>query len=116
MNKKIQLIVLCMAFLGLGLSMPSCPGQQAMQQQIDALKGKIDENEKQIQILITKLDHTNSEIGQMTTIVAQLNTVLTEQKQQMEQMGASIKSLNEKLAAPKTTAKPTAKTVKKRGH
>ena len=55
MNKKIQALVTAGAFLGMGIAMPSCPGQQAMQQQIDTLQTKTIELTQKI----SKVDSQN---------------------------------------------------------
>lgn len=116
MNNVIRIIVISGAVVGMGFSMPSCPGQQAMQQQVDALTAKSSEMNKDVQSLTTKSDQANTELTKLNALVAQLNTEMTEQKQKMEQIEVSIKALNDKLTAPKAPQKSAKSMPKKRGH
>jgi peptidoglycan hydrolase CwlO-like protein len=116
MRKIIQAIAISGAFLALGFSMPSCPGQQALQQQMDILQAKASEAGKELQVLVTKLDQANSEISKTNAVMAQMNTVITEQKLQIEQLEASMKILSDKITAPKAPPKNIKTHTKKRGN
>lgn len=62
---KLNWLVLGMAVVGLGFAMPSCPGQDAMQQEISALQSSNQELTKKVQTLttqVTTLTNENNEI------------------------------------------------------
>jgi hypothetical protein len=61
---KLNWIVLSMAAVGLGFAMPSCPGQDALQQQVNTLQSANQELTKKVQALtsqITTLTNENNE-------------------------------------------------------
>ena len=53
------------ALLGMGITMPSCPGQQAMQQQIDNLQTANQDLSKKVQLLNTQLNAIANDMNQV---------------------------------------------------
>jgi septal ring factor EnvC (AmiA/AmiB activator) len=105
MSKKFVAPVIGASFLMMGLSMPSCPGQQAMQQQVDALKASETEMKNRIAGLEGQIKSLRDEAEQTKGLMAQLGTGLTEQGKAIEEMKAAA-------AQPKPAAKPAAKPAK----
>ena len=101
MNKKLTGFALGAAMLGMGLSMPSCPGQQAMQEQLETLKtGQADSNKK-IQALDAQLKKMNGDVDQMKALVSQVSNAVLAQKMAIENMDAALKALQTKPAGKK---------------
>lgn len=108
MNKKLTWVAFGAAFAGMGMAMPSCPGQQAMQQQIDALNAKNGELEKRVQTMNTQLTTVNKDMGDVKTLLSQVSNTVLAQKQAIEQLDAAVKAAASK-PAPKAAAKPAPK-------
>ncbi len=102
MSKKFFAPVVGASFLLMGLSMPSCPGQQAMQQQVDALKTSEAEMKNRISALESQLTALKSEAEQNKGLLAQLGTGLTEQGKAIEEMQTAFKAA---AASPKPAVK-----------
>lgn len=98
MKKHLRWIVFSTAFLGMGLSMPSCPGQQAMQQQIDALQTANAEMSKKIQTLTTQVESVNADMTQVKQVLPQMTNVIQAQKGALDQLDASVKEMDAKIA------------------
>ena len=68
MKKYFKYLVFAASFAGMGIAMPSCPGQQAMQQQIDTLTNtNLDVNKKlrTMQGQITGLSNDMNQVKQL---------------------------------------------------
>jgi septal ring factor EnvC (AmiA/AmiB activator) len=98
MDRRLFLVAVVSAFLAMGISMPSCPGQQAMQQQIDGLNTKNGELTKKMQTMDNQLKGMAGEMGQMKELLAQVSNTVLAQKTAIEQLEAAMK------AAPKGKA------------
>ena len=92
MNKKITSLVLATSFLAMAMTMPSCPGQQAMQQQIDAGAAKNAEFAKSIQVLNTQVKTMTEDMTQVKTLLSQVSNTVLAQKTAMEQMDVALKA------------------------
>lgn len=101
---------MALATTGLGIAMPSCPGQQAMQQQIDALNGKNGDLAKKTQSLETQLKQATNELGQIKQLLPQMSQAILQQKTSIDAMDATLKDLQSR-AAKTPVSKPT-KSVK----
>jgi septal ring factor EnvC (AmiA/AmiB activator) len=98
MKKHLRWLVFLTAFCGMGISMPSCPGQQAMQQQIDALQTSNADLTKKVQTLTTQLESANADLTQIKQVLPQMTNVIQAQKGALDQLDASVKELDSKVA------------------
>jgi septal ring factor EnvC (AmiA/AmiB activator) len=112
MKKNLRWLVMGASFLGLGLSMPSCPGQQAMQQQVDALQAKNNELTKQIQGMDSQVKGMSKEVGDMRTLLGEVTNAIQGQRQTLTQLEDAVKNMQSKPAAGKGAAKAPAKKKK----
>ncbi|MCM2278224.1 MAG: hypothetical protein NDJ89_09130 [Oligoflexia bacterium] len=99
------------AVAGMGISMPSCPGQQAMQQQIDALQASNADLTKKVQMLETQNKTTAQDLSQIKQLLEQMTNAIQGQKGELTQLGTAVKELQ---ARPVPTA-PAPKARTKRG-
>ena len=99
MKKRLLSMTLATGFLAMGMSMPSCPGQQAMQQQIDALTQKSGEADKKLQALITNAQNTTKEVNDLKSSLATVTQTVIAQKQQLEAMDVQLKEVAAKAAS-----------------
>lgn len=105
MTKKISLMVLFVAFLCMGLSMPGCPGEQALQKQIDELTLKNSEATRRVQALESQVRSLNNDMGQVKLLLTQVSNTVLAQKQAIEQIETAIKAKTPKTAAKKISGK-----------
>jgi len=90
MNKKnLVTTVIAASFLTLGLSMPSCPGQQAMQQELDNFKKSQAEMQGRIGTLEAALKSMKDENEQTKGLIGQVSATLGEHTQAIEQLKAA---------------------------
>jgi septal ring factor EnvC (AmiA/AmiB activator) len=119
MSKKLRWLAFSAAFLGMGFAMPSCPGQQAMQQQIDALTTTNAALTKKVQELDSQVKTLNTDMNSAKEIFNQLNNAIQAQKTALEQLDTAFKASQAKpapVAKTKATPKAAAKTpLKKKG-
>ena len=112
-SNKTFYVVLGTAFLGMGMSMPSCPGQQAMQTQIDTLTQQNQELNKRTLSLDSQVKSLNSDMTQVKTLLKPMADAIQAQKAGMDQLDANLKEMQTKLAA---AAKPAPKSAGKKRH
>lgn len=104
MNRKLTWLALGAAVVGMGISMPSCPGQQAMQQQIDELKTKNAEMTKQLQAHDNQVKTLMGEMSQVKTLLQQISSAVLAQKQALEQIDAAMKTKSGKSKTSRSSA------------
>lgn len=92
-------VVLGAAFLGMGMSMPSCPGQQAMQQQVDLLTQQNQELNKRTLSMDGQIKSLNSDMTQVKTLLKPMADAIQAQKAGMDQLDANLKEIQTRLAA-----------------
>lgn len=121
MRNSLKFWGLAAAVVGLGMSMPSCPGQQAMQQQIDSLTSTNVMLTKQVSALHTRLKSVTDEQTQVKQLLGQITAAITAQKGAIEQLNTNLKQLQaaeiaraKAAAASKRLASRRKKPVKKR--
>ena len=102
MKKSLKLSILSATFVLMGFTMPSCPGQEAMEQRIAALETNKLDLTKKVQSLNAQVTSVNKDMGEMRQVLVQMTTVIQAQKGAIEQLEASINAL-------KTHAKPSSK-------
>lgn len=92
MKPKLRLLALAAAFVGMGLSLPSCPGQQAMQQQVDLLNTREADMNKRLQAAESEVRTMRGELNKVTTVLTQVGNTVLAQKATLEQMEAAAKA------------------------
>lgn len=97
-------VVLFAAFIGMGMSMPSCPGQQAMQQQIDTLTAQNAELTKHVQAADAQIKSLNKDMTDVKNLLQPMANAIQAQKASIDQIDANMKEIQAKM-----TAKPAAK-------
>jgi septal ring factor EnvC (AmiA/AmiB activator) len=97
LNKSLFLIPTAIGLMG--MAMPSCPGQQAMQQQIDALQTANTELTKKVQTLTLEVNTINTDMAQVKQILPQITNLMTTQKTTLDQYDIAIKDLQAKWTA-----------------
>ena len=105
-------VVILTAFVGLGMSMPSCPGQQAMQQQIDSIQASNTDLSKRLQTIDSQTKTLNGDMSQVKQLLKPMSDAIQAQKTAIDQLDANFKELQTKLAAA-AAAKPAAKSAPK---
>lgn len=93
-------VILIAAFLGMGMSMPSCPGQQAMQQQIDTLTTQNADLTKKLQGADSQIKTLNADMTQVKTLLKPMADAIQAQKTAMDQLNANLTELQAKLTKP----------------
>ena len=99
MSKK-PIVLMVAAFFGLGMSMPSCPGQQAMQQQIDTLTQQNADLTRRLMAIDGRLKPVEADMSQVKQLLKPMSDAIQAQKAAMDQLDANIKNIQAKLAAP----------------
>ncbi len=99
--RRLKWIALPLATLGLGISMPSCPGQQAMQQQLDSVEKRESALTQRVQSLENQLKNLNTEMGKVKQQLANISGIVIEQKRAIESLQTEVV----KLRAPAKPAK-----------
>ena len=89
------------AALGFGFSMPSCPGQQAMQQQIDALQAKANEDAGRIDALSTQVATLNKSVSDLQAQLGSMGPTVIAQKEELESLRESLKEVQPRLPSAK---------------
>ena len=93
---KLNWIVLGMAVVGLGFAMPSCPGQDAMQQQINALQSSNQEISKKVQTLTTQVTTLASENAEIKKFVFSASGIFSAQEVLNGQIKKDLESMKSK--------------------
>lgn len=105
MKKQVQWLIYATAFAGMGIAMPSCPGQQEMKQQIEALQTSNQELNLQIKKMHKELQSLNSDMGQVKQVLPQMTNVIQAQKGALDQLEAKVNSLATKAASKASSKK-----------
>jgi septal ring factor EnvC (AmiA/AmiB activator) len=97
MNRKLYWLAIGSACATLGLSMPSCPGQQAMQQQVDAAQAKSAELERRVQQMDAQVKALGKDMVDVKTLLAEVSKNVLAQADTIKQMDEAMKA---RAAAP----------------
>ncbi len=81
------------ALMGLGLSMPGCPGQQETQKKIDDLTRKQSEMERQLQALGAQVGSMRGDLGRLKAPDEQLTKNLMTQNESLMRVEGQVKEL-----------------------
>ncbi len=114
MKKQSKLLTLSLSFLTIGLmgiAMPSCPGQQAMQTQIDALTQKATETDRKLQSLNGQIQGLSKELAEQKGINGNLSEAVLAQKESLKKFEEDLKTVTTAMSA-KSSGKPAAKKKK----
>lgn len=95
MKKNIRWMIFGAAFLGMGMSMPGCPGQQ-MQTQMDAMTAANQKLEGKLKGLETQVNQMAADMGQVKQLLPQMTNVIQAQKGAIDQLETSVKELRTK--------------------
>ncbi len=105
-SRTTQIAILCAAFAGMGLSMPGCPGTQALQQQVETLKTSEAELKGRLDAMETSNKSLKDEFTQAKTLLAQVSTTVLEH-------GETLKNLTApKVSHPAPKATKSSKSAK----
>jgi archaellum component FlaC len=99
MNKKLTWFAIGAAAVGMGIAMPQCPGQQAMQQQLDAVQASSTDAGKKIQAMNTQVGSLNNDMNQVKQLLAGMANTIQESKGQLMQLDSTVKDLQAKVTA-----------------
>ncbi len=110
---KIMSAALALSALGLGVSMPSCPGNQAMQSQVDALQTSQADLNRKILALDSKMRIVDTDMPQIKQILAQMTSTIQAQKAALDQLDAAVKAVDAKASHGGGGAKAKAAPKKK---
>lgn len=109
---KLVTVLSGLAMLTMGLSLPSCPGQQAIQQQIDGLTAKNTDVTRRLTAVEGQLKNSMTEMNQAKALLSQVSNTVLSQKQTIESLEETVKNLKA-APAPKTAAKAAPAAAKK---
>jgi septal ring factor EnvC (AmiA/AmiB activator) len=105
-NKKdFRWLVLTCACLGMGMAMPSCPGQQETQLKIDALQASQTDLARKVQALTSQINALNNDMSQVKQLLPQMTSVITAVKTSSDAMAADLKLIKDAETA--RAAKPS---------
>ncbi|MCM2322462.1 MAG: hypothetical protein NDJ90_04290 [Oligoflexia bacterium] len=105
MHLKWKWLAIPAAIAGMGISMPSCPGQQAIQQQIDALQAGNADLTKKVQTLETQNKIITQEMLQVKQLLEQMTSAIQSQKAELTLATTAIKELQARPVAPAPKAR-----------
>ena len=100
MKKYFKYLVFAASFAGMGIAMPSCPGQQAMQQQVDALQTANLEAGKKFRTLQTQVTGLSNDMNQVKQLLPQMTNVIQAQKAALDQLDVTVQQLRNKGKGP----------------
>ncbi len=100
----------------LGISMPSCPGQEDLQQKLAASQQEVTQLKARVQQLAQELQLVKDDYIRTKKLVEEIGTTVLAQKTVLEQLDAQTKALNAAMdSSNKRGAAPRAATPKKKG-
>ncbi|HLE00887.1 MAG TPA: hypothetical protein VJB59_11540 [Bdellovibrionota bacterium] len=101
----IRWIAFATAVVGMGIGMPSCPGQQAMQQQVETLQTSNADLSKRVQSLEGTLRTTTNEMTQIKQLLTQITGAIQAQKTSIEQLNTTVGQLQSSKGTRSTPTK-----------
>ena len=113
MTKNLRYGALVAAFIGMGMSMPGCPDQKAIQSQIDALQASSAELKTRVQALDQQMSGITNASNQTQELLTQMNGVIQAQKQAMDTLAAKVEAMH-RAPAPAAAAKKAAPAKRRR--
>lgn len=120
MGRNLKTVALGAALLGLGMSMPSCPGEKAMQQQLDSLQTSHADLTKKVQVLDAQIKTLNNEMTQVKQLLGQMTSAIQTQGGALERLDGAVKEIQTRLTPAarggRTGAKAPAAPAHRRVH
>jgi len=95
-TKYFKYLIFAASFAGMGVGMPSCPGQQAMQQQIDALQTTNLDTTKKLHTLQTQVTGLSNDMNQVKQLLPQMTNVIQAQKGALDQLDTTVQQMRNK--------------------
>jgi peptidoglycan hydrolase CwlO-like protein len=117
MHKNLRILAFASAFVGMGIAMPQCPGQQAMQQQIDGLEAKGQDTTRRLQAMDAEVKRLNGEFVTAKQLLAQMTDAIQAQKTALDKLNGAMEAQAQAAAAAAQkarAAKPAKAPAKKR--
>ncbi len=116
MNKKMSILACSAAFVAMGMGMPQCPGEKAMQQQMDLLQTSNQALTTKLSAMDSQMKSVSADATQTKQLMTQLAGVVTAQKDALDRMDLAVKDLQAKVTALSTVkAKAPVSKGKKKG-
>jgi septal ring factor EnvC (AmiA/AmiB activator) len=109
-NQTRTLALLVAAFFTMAFTLPGCPDVDGLNQRLDGLEKKSNENTKQLREIADNMRTLNDEHNTMKTLVSQVSTTVLEQKDALEKITTAM---NSRRAAPAAAAAPSKKPSKR---
>ncbi|HAR44259.1 MAG TPA: hypothetical protein DCS07_16775 [Bdellovibrionales bacterium] len=81
------------AVMGMGIAMPSCPGQQALQQQVEALQTSNAELNTKVQALESGVKNLNGSLIEITKILQQTGINIDTQSKLIQNLTSDMAAL-----------------------
>jgi outer membrane murein-binding lipoprotein Lpp len=113
-SRKFFVSLLVGACFAMAMTLPSCPGQQAMQQQIDALQTTQQELAAKVRAMEAQVKGSSAGSEEQKKMMGDLAGAVTMQKTAIDNLNASVQQLDAKVAAlssSKSGGKSTAKSA-----
>jgi septal ring factor EnvC (AmiA/AmiB activator) len=85
----------------MGMSLPSCPGQKEMQQQIELLQTQNADLGKKIQALTTQIGSVTNDMNQVKQILPQVTGVIEAQKGAIDRIDTRVTDLEARIPKKK---------------
>jgi hypothetical protein len=114
MEKKLRLVAFAAAFVGMGISMPQCPGQQALQQQVDGLETKSADTSRKMQMVDNELKRMNQELVTAKTLLEKVSNTVLAQQQAIDRIDGAMKAQAAASAAARSRPAPKAAPKRRR--
>ncbi len=100
MKKNTHWMILSLSVIGMGMGMPSCPGQQELKDKIESLHTTNVELTKKVQTLTTQVNTLNQDMEQVKQLLPQITNVIQAQKGALDELNATVAELKKGKAAP----------------
>ncbi len=98
-----------LALTALGMAMPSCPGQQEMQQKIDKLETDHATLNKQVLNLNERLATVEKDMGIVKQALQPVVNAFTNQRKDLDGLTARVEALQTQVTALSSKTRPAAK-------
>jgi peptidoglycan hydrolase CwlO-like protein len=114
LSTACRIAIFLAAFIGMGMSLPSCPGDKAMQQQIDMLQSSNQDMTRKLQNLDNQIKSSGNDVIAQKSLITQLATTVSAQKEAIDNLYNQIKLIQAKMDKPAPKKAAPAKKKKKR--
>lgn len=115
MKQNLKWVAFGAAMIGMGMSLPSCPGEQAMQQQLDSLQTTQADLQKKLQAHETQLKSMLQTQEQEKQLLEQMTSAIQAQRGALEELNHSLKEMQAQATAAQSKSATKPKASKKKG-